>query len=193
MLINLKKISGEQGKTLQNVVNLLTYDSYEVLEHLMYVILPSLVGDIEKDIAWIVQLKTFDQVVSVLKDPKKSWYFTLNKNMVLRIGMLERVLNLPLFKVMYSYMQPYENSLFKNFSFLTSEDEPFWVEYTIFQGRTQNSFILKHSGLYRKKDVSIVAIPNSIIPPEFNLEEYLLTKELKKIAYHVNKKEHQQS
>lgn len=60
MLINLKKISGEQGKTLQNVVNLLTYDSYEVLEHLMYVILPSLVGDIEKDIAWIVQLKTFD-------------------------------------------------------------------------------------------------------------------------------------
>jgi len=190
MIINLKKIPGDQGKSLQNFVNLLAYDPYEVLEHLMYVILPSLVGNINKDIAWVAQLTNFKQMVAVLKNPKKSWYFTLNKNMVLRIGFLEKILDLPLFKVMYSYMQPYEDTLFKNCSFLTSEDWPFWLDYAIFQGRTQNSFILKYSGLYRKKGVSIVAVPNSIIPPVLNLDEHIINKELEKVIYHANKKEH---
>lgn len=194
MLIELKKVPAEKGKTLQNTINILASDGYEALEHLMYVVLPMLIGgDVEGNKTWVAVPKDFSQLVKVLTNPKKEWYFTINKHMVLRQGTLERVLRIHPYKIKYSSMQPYEEELFKNLSFLTSKDSPLWVEFSIFQGRTQHSFILKHSGLYREKGVSIVAVPNSIIPPGLNLDECMVSKELRKVIYYANKKEHQLS
>lgn len=189
MLIALYKV--EDNEELSNSLNVLAYDKDGVLYHLMYIILPALIKIITGSTANVVQLKDFEQLVKLLSSSAESWYFTLNTNLILRQRLLERAIDSTPYKVSYSAMQPYEEVMFKDWSFLSSVDAPFWVEYNISRGAFPYSFTLKYSGLYRDPSAKVFAVPNSIIPISLDLNDYLLDKELKKIVYQTIKKEHQ--
>lgn len=186
MLINLYNVEEE----LTNSLNILAYDKSGVLYHLMYIILPNLIKHTAGNMSGIMQLKTFDQLVKLLSRSHESWYFTVNTNLVLRQRLLERVVNAAPYKISYSGMQPYEEVLFKDWSFLSSVDTPFWINYNIAHGSAPYYFTLSHSGLNRNPEAKVYAIANSIIPPDLNLNEHLFDKELKKILHQTIKKEH---
>lgn len=187
MLIALYKVEEE----LANSLNILAYDKDGVLYHLMYIILPNLIKLTTGSMSGIMQLKTFDQLVKLLSNSPDSWYFTVNTDLVLRQKLLEKVINSTPYKINYSAMQPYEEVLFKDWSFLSSVDAPFWVEYNISRGNAPYYFTLSYSGLHRNIEAKVYAISNSIIPSFLNLNEHLFDKELKKILRQTIKKEHQ--
>ncbi len=187
MLINLYNVEEE----LTNSLNILAYDKSGVLYHLMYIILPNLIKHTAGNMSGIMQLKNFDQLVKLLSHG--SWYFTVNTNLVLRQKLLEKIVNATPYGINYSGMQPYEEVMFKGWSFLSSVDVPFWVNYNISYGNAPYHFILSHSGLNRDTEAKVYAIANSIIPPSLNLNEHLFDKELRKILHQAIKKEHQSS
>ena len=187
MLIALYKVEEE----LSNNLNILAYDKLGVLYHLMYIILPNLIKLTTGSMAGIIQLKTFDQLTKLLSTSPESWYFTVNTDLVLRQRLLERAIDSTPYKVSYSAMQPYEEVMFKDWSFLSSVDAPFWVEYNISRGNAPYYFTLSYSGLHRNIEAKVYAISNSIIPSFLNLNEHLFDKELRKILNQSIKKEHQ--